>query len=110
MGVLGAAVASLLSLWGLNGLALLVMWRDLRLQPFSRAYFMNLLLLFGIALAASSLLQLSSSVPDILAIVVFLSVCLGSMVLLYRSGRLLDAADRDLLRATLARLPFRVPV
>lgn len=110
LGVLGAAVASLLSLWSLNGLALLVMWRSLRIQPFSKAYFVNLAALFAIAFAASALLHAAGGLPDLVSVAMFVIICLASMGLLYRSGRLLSPADRDLLRATLARLPFRVPV
>ncbi len=110
VGVVGAALASLLSLWSLNALALLVMWRALRIQPFSKRYFVNLVVLSAIAYAASSLLHAATRLPALLSLALFTIVCLGSMVMLYRSGRLIDAADRDLLRATLERLPFRRPL
>jgi hypothetical protein len=91
VGVVGAAVAPPLSLWSLNGLALLVM-------------------LFAIAYAAPSLLHAAARLPALVSLALFVIVCLGSMAVLYRSGRLIDAAGRDLLRATLERRPFRIPL
>jgi hypothetical protein len=91
VGVVGAAVAPPLSLWSLNGLALLVM-------------------LFAIAYAAPSLHHAAARLPALVPLALFVIVCLGSMAVLYRSGRLIDAAGRDLLRATLERRPFRIPL
>ena len=60
--------------------------------------------------AASSLLHAAARLPALVPLALFVIVCLGSMAVLYRSGRLIDAADRDLLRATLERRPFRIPL
>jgi O-antigen/teichoic acid export membrane protein len=98
-GIIGAAFASLLSLWTLNGLCLVIMWRRLGIQPFTRLYWNNLFSLLAIAAVTSSVFHMTGVLPAVASLFSFSLICLGSIGMLYRLGALIDVADRQVIAA-----------
>jgi len=102
-GVEGAAVATLLSLWAVNGIGLVLMGRLLGLNCFDRVYVQAFSFLFGGATVAVILLRFSGVIPDVIMLPVFLLFYLVLMAQLYRSGHLVDKKDRDLIQSIFKR-------
>lgn len=98
-GIQGAAVASLVSLWTMNGIALVVMKRRLDLHPFTWFYLRILVLALVIFWIEAQVLSLFKGLPHPILIALFLGSSLASLGLLYRRGYLTDATDIELLRS-----------
>ncbi|MGH7797412.1 MAG: flippase [Candidatus Binatia bacterium] len=107
LGIVGAAIGSLLSLWALNGLSLLVMYWRLGIHPFKISYGLNLAALLVIGTMGWYLLRMREFAPEGVALGLFILFCLASMIVLFRLGALIDVADRHLIQTVVADLVSR---
>jgi polysaccharide pyruvyl transferase CsaB len=102
-GIKGAAVATLLSLWAVNGICLVLMKWRLGFHPFNLKYFKNLAALLIVSTVFAIPLQIRSGISDLGVLVIFLSVLFGFAAALYRLGFFTDATDRDVMQLLFKR-------
>lgn len=100
-GLKGAAIASLISLWTVNGISLIFMKMKLNLTPFSLFYFRTLVMLVLMAFLFSSIMEYDIYFSGTTRIFLFMALCLFSMILLYLHGGLTDEMDIDVFRSIL---------
>jgi O-antigen/teichoic acid export membrane protein len=102
-GIKGAAVATLLSLWTVNGICLILMKYHLGLHPFNRKYLTSLatLLIVGFVLALA--LRTTTDLTDLSLLVTFVALLITSMGITHHLGSATDTTDHALVRALIDR-------
>jgi O-antigen/teichoic acid export membrane protein len=102
LGINGAAISSVASLWAMNIFALIVMKRKLDLSPFNKIYFKNLCLLFSIVIICYLILIGSGLSSEAARLSIFLLLCTGCMGIMLRLGYLIDSTDRRLFKTLIS--------
>ena len=108
-GIKGAAVATLLSLWAVNGICLVLMKQQLGFHPFNLKYFKNLSALLLVSTVFALPLHIRSGLSDWGVLAIFLSVLFGFAGALYRFGFFTDATDRDVMQLLFKRRFWETP-
>lgn len=103
-GIEGAAVASLLSIFAINGTCLVVLKWKFGIHPFARQYIHNLgFMLLTASVGAWSWHQFTDAVSDIISVTVFPLMCFSFIYILHALGYLIDPVDRELMRILIKR-------